>query len=336
MTSTAGMSMMPGLPLLFAFGVLAGFEVLARAVVPMMGHGAVAWKTKKERHVPVQSSHHDALDGRDWLCITFSRLITIPFAYHLVVFCCASDSVVWPSGAHGAAAAFPADLPSALFTADGFAHANDAVVSFLGERAFVAANATSIAPGASVEAPKPALATIAHHALAIALLYVTYDFFYYWLHRTLHLRSLYKYCHKHHHRQHAPTRGNLDAINVHPFEFICGEYNHLLAVFLVGNALRAVGLGGVPVGAVLFFIVVGGALASLNHTRFNVRFGALAPFYAFDRAKEGATPAYEVAAHDVHHRLPTKNYGQYLMCWDMMFGSHERLVDKTASRAKAQ
>jgi sterol desaturase/sphingolipid hydroxylase (fatty acid hydroxylase superfamily) len=42
-----------------------------------------------------------------------------------------------------------------------------------------------------------------------------------------------RFIHKHHHRQKAPSRGTADAINVHPFEFVCGEYNHLLAIYLV-------------------------------------------------------------------------------------------------------
>jgi hypothetical protein len=47
---------------------------------------------------------------------------------------------------------------------------------------------------------------------------------------------------------------------VHPFEYICGEYNHLLAVMLVPC----------HAAAALAFVVVGGVLASLNHTRFEV------------------------------------------------------------------
>jgi sterol desaturase/sphingolipid hydroxylase (fatty acid hydroxylase superfamily) len=65
-------------------------------------------------------------------------------------------------------------------------------------------------------------------AAAFVLLFVVYDFFYTIGHRVLHHRSIYKYIHKHHHRQRAPSRGNVDAVNVHPFEFVSGEYNHLL------------------------------------------------------------------------------------------------------------
>lgn len=131
---------------------------------------------------------------------------------------------------------------------------------------------------------------------AFFTLYVVYDFFYTCFHRFLHHRSVYWLVHKHHHRQHAPTRGNEDAVNVHPFEYICGEYNHLLAISLV--PCHAV--------AALAFVVVGGVMASLNHTRFN----AMIPW-----------GVYDVKAHDVHHRIPQSNYGQYIMLWDRLMGS---------------
>lgn len=110
-----------------------------------------------------------------------------------------------------------------------------------------------------------------------------------------HRHSVYKYIHKHHHRQHAPSRGNLDAVNVHPFEFVVGEYDHLLALFLVTR------LQEVHVATVLTFIVAGGILASLNHTRFDLRV---------------PPGVYSVRVHDVHHRIPKANFGQYIMLWD--------------------
>lgn len=138
--------------------------------------------------------------------------------------------------------------------------------------------------------------TFTNTAGAFLALYVVYDLFYTLFHRFLHHRSVYWLVHKHHHRQHAPTRGNTDAVNVHPFEYICGEYNHLLAVMLVPC----------HAAAALAFVVVGGVLASLNHTRFE----AVIPW-----------GVYDVKAHDVHHRIPQSNYGQYTVLWDRLLGS---------------
>ena len=60
-------------------------------------------------------------------------------------------------------------------------------------------------------------------------------------------------------------RGNIDAINVHPFEFITGEYLHLFTVYLVATYAFPVHLY-----AMILFIAIGGLLASLNHTRYDI------------------------------------------------------------------
>merc|ERR1711918_262547 len=99
-------------------------------------------------------------------------------------------------------------------------------------------------------------------------------------HRIPHMRQFYSYVHKHHHRQKAPSRGNIDAINVHPFEFAVGEYLHLLTVYLIPCHIYTVA----------FFVLAGGILASLNHTRYDVNI----PFF------------FSVKVHDVHHRMPEK------------------------------
>lgn len=119
--------------------------------------------------------------------------------------------------------------------------------------------------GARVEWALPDL-TLANGLAAFVALYVVYDLFYTVFHRALHLRSVYQFVHKHHHRQKSPSRGNADAVNVHPFEFLCGEYNHLLALHLVAKYVVEV-----HVVAAAAFVVAGGFLASLNHTRFDVR-----------------------------------------------------------------
>ena len=139
---------------------------------------------------------------------------------------------------------------------------------------------------------------------SLVAFYLFYDLLYMQFHRILHLRSLYAFVHKHHHRQKAPSRGNLDAINVHPFEFVVGEYLHLLTICVIPCHIYTV----------VYFILAGGILASLNHTRFDVQIPYL----------------YNVKVHDVHHRLPESNYAQYTMFLDWLFGSY-RSYDQNMS-----
>ena len=138
--------------------------------------------------------------------------------------------------------------------------------------------------------------TLANSLGALVGFYLFYDFCYMWFHRILHMRGLYAFIHKHHHRQKAPSRGNADAINVHPFEFLVGEYLHLLTIWLIPC----------HVYAVAFFILAGGILASLNHTRHNV---VIPP------------GIYDVKAHDIHHRIPESNYAQYVFCYTIVLPS---------------
>jgi sterol desaturase/sphingolipid hydroxylase (fatty acid hydroxylase superfamily) len=195
--------------------------------------------------------------------------------------------------------------------------------------------------------------TLANTVGSLVAFYAFYDFMYMWFHRILHIRSLYGAIHKHHHRQKAPSRGNIDAINVHPFEFVVGEYLHLLTVWLIPCHVYTVAL----------FILAGGIFASLNHTRFDVN---IPGFYSVKvrllilSFSSSPSPhpfssllftsllfssllfssllfssllfssllfssllfALMAQVHDVHHRLPESNYAQYTMFWDKLHGSY--------------
>jgi hypothetical protein len=151
----------------------------------------------------------------------------------------------------------------------------------------------------------PHAITVWNTVAVLPALFLLYDLVYTLMHRVMHIRALYPLVHKHHHRQHSPSRGNTDAgacsgctgslatapppsppphahthhkqslilalsfcapVNVHPLEFVLGEVLHLGCVW-------ALNLVGVDVHAVTIvaFILVGGVLASLNHTRADVR-----------------------------------------------------------------
>jgi sterol desaturase/sphingolipid hydroxylase (fatty acid hydroxylase superfamily) len=127
--------------------------------------------------------------------------------------------------------------------------------------------------------------------------FIFYDFWYVLFHRFLHLKAIYPWIHKHHHRQHAPTRGNLDAVNVHPFEFFTGEMLHLVCIMVIPCHIITV----------LVFVALSGIAASLNHTRFDITL---------------LNGIYSVKAHDIHHRLITWNYAQYISLWDQLMGSY--------------
>ena len=143
--------------------------------------------------------------------------------------------------------------------------------------------------------------TLSNSVAPIPVMFLVYDAFYQPFHRILHIPALYPLVHKHHHRQKVPTRGNLDAINVHPFEFVSGEYLHLGTVWIVSHfmALHRV--------AALVFLVLGAFVATLNHTRINIEIPGLI-----------GTPY-----HDIHHSIyPYRNnFSQYTILWDRFWGT---------------
>jgi sterol desaturase/sphingolipid hydroxylase (fatty acid hydroxylase superfamily) len=146
-------------------------------------------------------------------------------------------------------------------------------------------------------------------------MFALYDLIYVPWHRFLHVPVIYPYIHKHHHQQLVCFRGTYDGINTHPVEFLSGIYLHLLSIVLLQRLLVMLSsspfLGGLSLpplqgAAVLLFYVCSGLMASLNHTRHAVHVPAI----------------FDVRDHDVHHRLPRNNYGQYVMWWDRLCGSY--------------
>lgn len=147
--------------------------------------------------------------------------------------------------------------------------------------------------------------TVSNTLMTVPPFFIIYDFFYTILHWALHIQSVYGYIHKHHHRQKAPSRANVDAVNVHPIEFFLGEYNHLLAIFLWCNYF------GMKMHVMTLNVIftMSAVLTGLNHTRFDSKIQLL-----------GIT-LYDSKWHDVHHRIPQSNYGQYTNFWDLVFRS---------------
>eukprot|EP00931_Biecheleriopsis_adriatica_P112145 TRINITY_DN86682_c0_g1_i1.p1 TRINITY_DN86682_c0_g1~~TRINITY_DN86682_c0_g1_i1.p1 ORF type:complete len:264 (+),score=33.37 TRINITY_DN86682_c0_g1_i1:139-930(+) len=139
--------------------------------------------------------------------------------------------------------------------------------------------------------------TFANSILALFPLFCVYDLLYALFHNFLHRRFVYGYIHKHHHQQVNPSRGHHDAMNVHPIEFIVGEYLHLIAFYFVPC----------HVVAVIMMNVTAAMAAALNHSHIDIRVPLL----------------WEARDHNTHHRALTCNFGQYTMFWDKVFGWYQ-------------
>jgi len=134
---------------------------------------------------------------------------------------------------------------------------------------------------------------------ALAVMFLVLDLFYAPAHYVMHLPRFYALVHKHHHRQHFPVRGYLDAGNEHPVEHLIGTSCTWIAV------LSAVHTTGAHAATIFLFFNAHAALAMLNHSPYDVKVGLL----GF---------SYSVRAHEMHHRKFTANYAQYFMLFDRL------------------
>jgi len=144
--------------------------------------------------------------------------------------------------------------------------------------------------------------TVSNTVLVFYATFLVNDFFYYFMHRFLHVPAVYPFVHKHHHRQPLPHRGYTDAANESPIEQVGG----LLCIWVTLKLLEPV-LGFHALSLFAFFACFA-VLAYLNHTPYDVKLG----LWGLE---------YTVRAHETHHRMLRGNYSQNTMLWDKVFGT---------------
>jgi sterol desaturase/sphingolipid hydroxylase (fatty acid hydroxylase superfamily) len=147
--------------------------------------------------------------------------------------------------------------------------------------------------------------TIMNGPVAYILSLLAFDFVYWLFHATLHHGSIYQYIHKHHHRQQVPFRGYADAVNVHPFEELCGATCFWLGlVFAASTIGMHAGAAWMAMGTWIVFNIG-------NHAEFDSPIHAPLPFPSGPRD------------HQMHHRVPNCNYAILTMLFDHLFGTYK-------------
>jgi len=130
------------------------------------------------------------------------------------------------------------------------------------------------------------------------------DFFYWCGHAAMHLRPLYPYVHKQHHRQLVPFRGLPDALNIHPLEELIGAGLFGASLWIVTEVV------GLHAGTAWVAFTYWSIFNILNH---------------FDRETSLRVPVpfpSGVSDHQMHHRIPKCNYSKLTMLWDRLFGTY--------------
>jgi sterol desaturase/sphingolipid hydroxylase (fatty acid hydroxylase superfamily) len=135
--------------------------------------------------------------------------------------------------------------------------------------------------------------------LSIPVMVILHDTFFYWLHRAMHTRLLFKLMHKIHHQSVHPT--SFAAYSFHPTEAL-GEALIVVAIIYI-----------IPTHPLAFVIF------QTFSTAYNVYGHCGREFYP------AATPSHWLGrwlntstAHAVHHSKGRYNYGLYFMGWDRL------------------
>ncbi len=140
---------------------------------------------------------------------------------------------------------------------------------------------------------------------SFVLLIVIHDTYFYWMHRILHHRKIYKIFHKVHHNSNNPTA--FAALSFHPLESIF-EFAFLVPLFFL-----------IPLNkwVLLVFAVVAIIVAVIGHLGFEV--------YPEDWEEHKVLKwVNRTTYHNDHHVLYNKNFGYYFCFWDSWMGTLEK------------
>lgn len=135
-----------------------------------------------------------------------------------------------------------------------------------------------------------------------ALYFFVFDFYFYWVHRTIHIEPLYTWIHKTHHFSTAPTP--LSSPSMSPLEGVAEGLviPTFLAVFTVHET---------STWFILPFATIMGLYVHCGY-EFMPRW-----WYQNRVTRWFITPMF----HDQHHQYFNCNYGAYTTIWDRVFGS---------------
>lgn len=151
---------------------------------------------------------------------------------------------------------------------------------------------------------------------SIFFMIMYHDFYFYWIHRFMHLPSVYRVVHRVHHHSHDPSPWA--AFAFHPLEAIL-EFSVIHMVFIL------------PVHPLALFIFTTFSLLMnvMGHLGFEM--------FPKKFVSKGLGKWYNTATHhNMHHQLVHYNYGLYTNIWDRAFGTnhpdYERRFEEVKSR----
>ena len=150
---------------------------------------------------------------------------------------------------------------------------------------------------------------------SVVLMVLLHDAYFYWAHRLMHTRLLYRHFHAIHHRSNNPSPWA--AFSFHPLEAIVEAGIIFPIVFIIPAH---------PLAIAIFFVIM---------TTFNVLGHVGYEFFPswFTKNKFGGL-LNTSTSHNLHHQHHRTNFGLYFRFWDLLCGTTDKDYQATLSRVQ--
>lgn len=140
------------------------------------------------------------------------------------------------------------------------------------------------------------------YALSFLFVFILHDTYFYWTHRCMHLKKVYRYFHRTHHLSVEPTP--LAAFAFHPLEALVESFMFLMIPLIMP----------VHISVLIIFTLFSLFMNVYGHLGFNL----VEP----ERLKKFPYNLFSHSTHHSwHHRYQSGNYGFYLQFWDRLMGT---------------
>jgi lathosterol oxidase len=144
---------------------------------------------------------------------------------------------------------------------------------------------------------------IAYYIFSIIAMLIIHDTYFYWAHRFMHLKPVFKYIHKIHHESTNPTP--LAAFSFHPLEALI----EALVVPMIALIMP------VHMSAVFIFLVCMTIMNAMGHLGFEL--------YPQGFTRHSIGKFFNTSTHhNIHHKYFNSNYGLYWNYWDMLMNTN--------------
>lgn len=153
--------------------------------------------------------------------------------------------------------------------------------------------------------------------LSMVLMMIVHDTYFYWMHRLMHQRALFRHFHRVHHLSTNPTPWTAYAF--HPLEAVVEAGAVVLIIFVMPTHLLAL----------MIFETISIAINVYGHLGYEL-YPAHWPRHWFGRWINTSV------AHNTHHATARHNYGLYFLFWDRLCGTLDPAYEERYAKAHSK